>query len=236
MCLALRRAAPRQIMRPVSSSDPPFCTAFAGGVLRTGPVAFLETTVAAIAGRAARRAAGSSAENDVPAPSRKPLFTHHRTNATQGQGVDACGISRSASYIWRSRARTRMPRLRTARRNPRRAPGARQRSLIRVEEADAERVPQPRAHGARLRSLFRVVDEDAVRVPQPRAHAADAMAQVDAIIALRAFDRPVMNREDDGIALPERHDFGAALHARPLLGQHKLDAGEVFVRTRQQDR
>src|SRR3569623_1039874 len=212
MRLVLRRAAPRQIMRPVSSSDLPFCTAFAGGVLRTGPVAFLETTVVAIAGRAARRAAGSSAENDVPAPSRKPLFSHHRTNATQGQGVDACGISRSASYIWRSRAWTRMPRLRTARRNPRRAPGARQ------------------------RSLFRVVEDDAERVPQPRAHAADAMAQVDAIIALRAFDRPVMNREDDGIALPERHDFGAALHARPLLGQHKLDAGEVFVRTRQQDR
>ena len=50
--------------------------------------------------------------------------------------------------------------------------------------------------------------------------AAHAVTQVDAIGAAGALDRPVMDREDDAVAAAERHDLGARLHARPLLGQH----------------
>jgi hypothetical protein len=36
----------------------------------------------------------------------------------------------------------------------------------------------------------------------------------------------VMDRERHGVALAQRHDLGARLHARPLLRQHELAAGE----------
>ena len=45
-----------------------------------------------------------------------------------------------------------------------------------------------------------------------------------------------MDREDDGIALAQRHDLGARLHARALLGQHEFAAGEVPAGLGQQDR
>ena len=62
------------------------------------------------------------------------------------------------------------------------------------------------------------------------------MAHVDAIDAARALHRAVMHREDHRIALRERHDLGARLHARALLGQHELAAGEILARRRQQHR
>ncbi len=51
-----------------------------------------------------------------------------------------------------------------------------------------------------------------------------------------ALYRPVMHREGHRIALGERHHFGAALHARALLGQHELAAGEIAAWLGQQDR
>src|SRR3569833_4593057 len=72
-------------------------------------------------------------------------------------------------------------------------------------------------------------------MPQARADAADAVAQVDAVIAFRTLHRPIENGEHHGVALAEPHDLAAALHARPLLGQHELAAGEILARLRQQD-
>ena len=69
-----------------------------------------------------------------------------------------------------------------------------------------------------------------------RADAADAVAQVDAIKSAGALHRPVMHRKHHRVALTQRHHLGTRLHARPLLGQHELAAGEIAARLRQQDR
>jgi hypothetical protein len=44
----------------------------------------------------------------------------------------------------------------------------------------------------------------------------------------------MVDREDHGVALPERHDVGSRLHSRPLLGHDKLATGEVHARLREQ--
>ena len=62
------------------------------------------------------------------------------------------------------------------------------------------------------------------------------MAQIDAVVALRALNRPVVDCEGHGIALAERHDLSSALHARALFGQDELAAGEVAAWLREQDR
>ncbi len=53
------------------------------------------------------------------------------------------------------------------------------------------------------------------------------MPQIDPIVSFGAANRPVVNGEGNGIALRERDDLRPALHARPLLGQDKLAAGEI---------
>ena len=45
-----------------------------------------------------------------------------------------------------------------------------------------------------------------------------------------------MDGKGYGIALPKRHDFSTALHARPLLGAHELAASEILARLREEDR
>src|SRR5215472_17250593 len=60
------------------------------------------------------------------------------------------------------------------------------------------------------------------------------MAHVDAVDAARALHRSMMHGEDHALALRERHDFGARLHARPLLREHEFAAGEILARPRQQ--
>ena len=55
------------------------------------------------------------------------------------------------------------------------------------------------------------------------------MPEIDAVIAFRPLNRPVVNREGHSVALPERHDLGAALHPRTLLCQDELAAREVPV-------
>ena len=90
------------------------------------------------------------------------------------------------------------------------------------------------ATAARL--SLRVVEDDAERVAVAGAHAAHAVAHVDAVDAARALHRAVVHREDHRLALPQRHDLGARLHARALLGQHELAAGEIARPAGQQDR
>ena len=79
------------------------------------------------------------------------------------------------------------------------------------------------------------MEDDAYGVPQTAADAADAMPEIDAIVAFRTLDRPVVHSEGHRVALPQRHDLGPALHARPLLGQDKLAAGEIPPGLREQD-
>ena len=67
-------------------------------------------------------------------------------------------------------------------------------------------------------------------VPHAGADAAYAVAQVHAVVALRSLYRAVMDSKRYGIALPKWHDFSAALHARPLLGEHEFAASEILAR------
>ena len=86
------------------------------------------------------------------------------------------------------------------------------------------------------RALGRVVEDDPDGVPHAGADAAHAVAEVHAVVALRALHWPVMDGEGHCITLPKRHDLGAALHARPLFGQDELAAGEVLAGLREEDR
>jgi hypothetical protein len=79
------------------------------------------------------------------------------------------------------------------------------------------------------------VEDDAYGVPQTAADAADAMPEIDAIVAFRALDRPVVHGEGHRIALPQGYHLGPALHAWPLLGQDKLAACEIAFGFREQD-
>ena len=46
----------------------------------------------------------------------------------------------------------------------------------------------------------------------------------DAVPAARALHRPLVDREHHRVALPQRHDLAARLHARALLDQQELAA------------
>ena len=70
----------------------------------------------------------------------------------------------------------------------------------------------------------------------PLLIAADAVAERHPVRPARALRRPVAHGEDHAVALPEAHDLGARLHARPLLGQHELAAGKIPSGRGEQDR
>ena len=80
------------------------------------------------------------------------------------------------------------------------------------------------------------MEDDAQRKRSP-AEPADAVAHGDAIGAARALHRAARaRRRSRRRPGARRHDLGARLHARPLLGQHELAACEVAARLGQQDR
>src|ERR1700760_3203152 len=62
------------------------------------------------------------------------------------------------------------------------------------------------------------------------------MAHIDAIEAARPLYRPHMHSKSDGVALPERYNFGPRLHPRPLFGQDELATFEITTGFRQQNR
>jgi hypothetical protein len=72
-----------------------------------------------------------------------------------------------------------------------------------------------------------VMEDDAQGVTVAGTHAADAVAHVDPIEAAGTRNGPVMDGESYGVALAERDDFGAGLHARALLGKNEFTAGEI---------
>jgi len=80
------------------------------------------------------------------------------------------------------------------------------------------------------------VEDDPHGVPHAGTDTTYAVAQVNAVIALRSLHRPVMDGEGHSITLPKRHDFSTALHARPLFGQNELATREVQAWLREKDR
>lgn len=66
------------------------------------------------------------------------------------------------------------------------------------------------------------MQNDADRMTQAGAHATHALTQIDAVAALRALDRAIVDREGDSVTLAKRHDFNAALHTRLLFGQREF--------------
>src|SRR6185312_304723 len=81
-----------------------------------------------------------------------------------------------------------------------------------------------------------IMEDNAESQPLAGAQTADAVTHGGAGCAARAWNRPMIDREDDGVALRQRHHLRPRLHARPLLGQHELAAGEVLAGPGQQDR
>ena len=79
------------------------------------------------------------------------------------------------------------------------------------------------------------MENDADCVTAPRADAANAVTQVHAIRTARTLHRPVVNRENNAVALTKRHDHRPALHARALLRHDELTAGEVRAGVGQQN-
>src|SRR3989344_7462000 len=73
-------------------------------------------------------------------------------------------------------------------------------------------------------------------MPFSTVQATDAVAQGDPIVTAHAFDRALVDREDQAVAFFQTDDLRARLHARPLLGQHELTAGEILPRRRQKNR
>src|SRR5258708_33879670 len=84
--------------------------------------------------------------------------------------------------------------------------------------------------------LFGIVENNTHGMPLAGTHSADAVTKVDPIVALGAFHRAIMHGKCNGVALPQRDDFGAALHARPLFGDDELPAGKLPIRLRKPDR
>lgn len=62
------------------------------------------------------------------------------------------------------------------------------------------------------------------------------MAQIHAITSFCPLDRAIVDSEGDSVALAQRHNFDAALHARPLFGQREFSARKIAPRFGQQDR
>lgn len=83
---------------------------------------------------------------------------------------------------------------------------------------------------------FGVMEDDAERVAAAGSDRADAVPQLDLVVAFAASHRPFIDSEYDGVALGEGHDMGTGLHARPLLDEDEFAAFEIPAGLRQQDR
>ena len=65
------------------------------------------------------------------------------------------------------------------------------------------------------------------RVPMTRPDTAHAMSHCNPSMAARARHRPLMDSENDSIALPERHYFCARRVATTLLSHDEFSATEI---------
>ena len=80
------------------------------------------------------------------------------------------------------------------------------------------------------KSLLRVMKNDSERHAMPRANSAHSVSHGDAITPARSAQRTMTHRKDDTIALKQRDNFYAGLHARSLFGQREFAAGEITSR------
>jgi hypothetical protein len=67
-------------------------------------------------------------------------------------------------------------------------------------------------------------------VPLTFVEFADAVVQSHLIVTARSLHRAEIDGEDGRVALPQRQNHRAGLHARALLSHHELTALEVFTR------
>ena len=151
------------------------------------------------------------------------------TPAGQGIGAKISGREFLGGII---RYRMRIGAQETRRR---RAASARRGSLRGGRPGRADRRSTAGFGAAPINSLG-VMKDDAERMAMAGAQTAHAMPHVHPIDAPRALHRPMMDREDHAFALLERDHLGARLHARTLLGQHELAAGEVVAGAGEQER
>jgi hypothetical protein len=93
----------------------------------------------------------------------------------------------------------------------------------------------PREKYSPVSQSSRVMKDNSKRMSMARTNPTHSVAHLHAIIASRSCNRPVVDSEDRRIALAQRQDFNAGLHARPLLGQDKLAALEITARGRKQN-
>jgi len=71
------------------------------------------------------------------------------------------------------------------------------------------------------------VKNNAERASGTGMNGAYSVAKIRSVVALRASNRPMMNRKDHRIALVRREHFNAGLLARPLFGKHKFAACKI---------
>src|SRR5215471_12084074 len=72
------------------------------------------------------------------------------------------------------------------------------------------RFPRQRSHkgeGTSQHGSCGVVEDDAECIAVTRTQTADPMAHRDPVVAACTVDRPVMDREDNRLALPQGYDF-----------------------------
>src|SRR5260370_24466816 len=73
----------------------------------------------------------------------------------------------------------------------------------------------PDLASAMASGLLGVVKNDADGMTQPAADPADAVSEIDAVCAFRAFHRPIVDGEDHGIAVRQRHtSLRLCIHGR----------------------
>src|ERR1700722_1690514 len=73
------------------------------------------------------------------------------------------------------------------------------------------------------------MENDAEGAATAGADSADAVPLIEPVPAARAARRPMIDRENDHIALLQRHDLDPRLRARPLLEESELAAGEILA-------
>jgi hypothetical protein len=74
------------------------------------------------------------------------------------------------------------------------------------------------------------VEDYAESVTTAGAQATHAVTEVHAVDTLLSLHWTMINSEDYAVALSQRYDDWARLHARSLLGHHKLAAGKISIR------
>src|ERR1700679_1360369 len=79
------------------------------------------------------------------------------------------------------------------------------------------------------------MEDDAKCVSRAADDAAEAVAEIDAIVAARTFDGAIAGREHDGLALAGSNDFCFGLRAGLLLDENEFAAIPITARLAHQE-